>query len=148
VWIVQVLSTNTAPLQQPLPVSLRTQAASGHKENGEKVKGDWFSYPEMAAGGLWTTPSYLARFIIELQKSKAGKSNRVLSVEMAAEMLSGQMDRARYIGSQPSLRMEWRVNPHVTFMANYTYFFSGTFLSETGPGRNINYLMTQLTYKF
>ncbi len=61
---------------------------------------------------------------------------------------SGKTNRARYIGSQPSLWMEWRVNPHLTFIANYTHFFSGSFLRETSPGRNINYLMTQLTYKF
>jgi hypothetical protein len=61
---------------------------------------------------------------------------------------SGRTSQARYIGSQPSLWMEWRVNPHFTFIANYTYFFAGSFVKETGPGRNINYLMTQLTYKF
>jgi Alginate export len=61
---------------------------------------------------------------------------------------SGKTSRARYIGSQPSLWMEWRINPHITFIANYTYFFSGSFLRETTPGRNMNYLMTQMVYRF
>jgi CubicO group peptidase (beta-lactamase class C family) len=90
--VLQKLEMKHSTFQQPLPMNLRAQAASGHKENGEKVEGGWFIYPEMAAGGLWTTPSDLARFAIELQNSKAGKSNRVLSVEMANQMLFGQME--------------------------------------------------------
>ena len=90
--VLQKLKMKHSTYQQPLPMNLRARAACGHKENGEKVKGDWFIYPEMAAGGLWTTPSDLARFAIELQRSKAGKSNRVLSAEMVNQMLSGQME--------------------------------------------------------
>ena len=55
------------------------------------VKGRWHIYPEMAAGGMWSTPSDLARVAIELQRSKAGKSNKVLSTKMTNEMLSDQM---------------------------------------------------------
>ena len=89
--VLQKLEMKQSTYQQPLPLSLRAQAARGHQPNGEKVNGNWFVYPEMAAGGLWTTPSDLARVVIELQKAKAGKSNRVLSRKMANEMLSDQM---------------------------------------------------------
>jgi len=89
--VLKKLEMNQSVYQQPLSMTLRDQAARGHEENGEKVNGNWFTYPEMAAAGLWTTSSDLARFAMELQKSKAGKSNRVLSVEMTTQMLSGQM---------------------------------------------------------
>src|SRR3712207_1884831 len=46
------------------------------------------TYPEMAAAGLWTTPTDLAKWIIEVQRSLAGRSNRVLSKEMTAAMLT------------------------------------------------------------
>jgi CubicO group peptidase (beta-lactamase class C family) len=42
----------------------------------------------MAAAGLWTTPSDLARFAIEIALSKQGQSNRVLSQKMTQEMLT------------------------------------------------------------
>ncbi len=76
---------------QPLPQERWSQAAVGHRSDGEKVKGNWHTYPEMAAAGLWTTPTDLARFAIEIQKSLAGKSNRVLSPEMTKQMLSPQV---------------------------------------------------------
>ncbi|MGK5014733.1 serine hydrolase [Janthinobacterium sp. HLS12-2] len=42
----------------------------------------------MACSSLWTTPSDLARFVIEIQKSASGKSNKVLSQKMINEMLT------------------------------------------------------------
>jgi hypothetical protein len=48
----------------------------------------WHVYPEQAAAGLWTTPSDLARFVIEIQRSAVGQSNRVLSRAIVQEMLS------------------------------------------------------------
>lgn len=89
--VLQKLEMKQSTYEQPLPPKLRAQTAKGHQENGEKVNGDWFIYPEMAAGGLWTTPSDLARVVIELQRTKAGRSHRVLSRRMVNEMLSGQM---------------------------------------------------------
>jgi hypothetical protein len=57
---------------------------------GEAIKGHWHTYPEMAAAGLWTTPSDLALFAIELMESVEGKSNGVLSQEMSRQMLMKQ----------------------------------------------------------
>jgi CubicO group peptidase (beta-lactamase class C family) len=78
--------------EQPLPMHLRTEAACAHDETGARVRGDWFTYPEMAAGGLWTTPSDLARLAIEIQKSNVGASSKVLSAAMTDQMLSDQME--------------------------------------------------------
>ncbi len=74
--------------EQPLPREKAEQAASAHQANGEVVKGRWHVYPELAPAGLWSTPSDLCRFAIELQKSVAGGSNKVISQEMAVKMLA------------------------------------------------------------
>ena len=58
------------------------------------MHGKWHIYPEMAAAGLWTTPTDLAKFAIEIANSRHGKSNRVLSQRMTEEMLTPVMDGA------------------------------------------------------
>jgi CubicO group peptidase (beta-lactamase class C family) len=75
--------------ENPLPKSLESSAATAHGPSGDKVKGRWHIYPEMAAAGLWTTPSDLARYIIEVQRALAGQS-KVLSREMAQQMVTVQ----------------------------------------------------------
>ena len=75
--------------ENPLPKSLEASAATAHRWNGDKVKGRWHIYPEMAAAGLWTTPSDLARYAIEVQRALAGQS-KVLSREMAQQMVTVQ----------------------------------------------------------
>ncbi len=79
--------------EQPLPAERAEQAACGTYWNGNVVHGKWHVYPEMAAGGLWSTPSDLAQFAIEMALSKQGKSNRVLSQAITLEMLKSQVER-------------------------------------------------------
>jgi CubicO group peptidase (beta-lactamase class C family) len=82
------LGMTRSTFAQPLPRDQADQAASGHEMNGEVVAGRWHVYPELAAAGLWTTPSDLCRLAIELQKSVAGESNKIISREMAGKMLT------------------------------------------------------------
>ncbi len=56
--------------------------------NGLPFVGKRYFFPNMAAGGLWTTASDYAKYIIELQKSNLGKSNKIISQELTKEMLS------------------------------------------------------------
>jgi CubicO group peptidase (beta-lactamase class C family)/putative intracellular protease/amidase/DNA-directed RNA polymerase subunit RPC12/RpoP len=89
------LGMNDSTYEQPLPAARAAQAASGTYANGTAVRGKWHVYPEMAAGGLWTTPSDLARLAIEVALSRQGKANRVLSADTAHEMLKPQFGRVR-----------------------------------------------------
>jgi CubicO group peptidase (beta-lactamase class C family) len=91
--VFQKIGMNDSTYEQPLPASRAAQAASGTDASGQTVPGKWHIYPEMAAGGLWTTPTDLAKFAIEVALSKRGKSNRVLSVAMTREMLKPQVDK-------------------------------------------------------
>jgi CubicO group peptidase (beta-lactamase class C family) len=76
--------------ENPLPKAREPEAATAHRANSEKVPGRWHTYPEMAAAGLWTTASDLARYAIEVQRALAGQS-KILSREMAQQMVTVQM---------------------------------------------------------
>jgi CubicO group peptidase (beta-lactamase class C family) len=76
----------------PLPKSLRRSAATAYGGDGKPIAGDFHVYPEMAAAGLWTTPADLARAAIEIENDYAGTSNKVLSKDMAHQMLTHQKD--------------------------------------------------------
>jgi len=78
--------------QQPLPTGLSSSAATPYRVSGEPVQGGWHTYPEMAAAGLWTTPSDLARLAIEVQKEYAGESSKILSRKIMRQMLTHQKD--------------------------------------------------------
>lgn len=94
------------------PPSARAKQASDAHVAGATVKGHFHTYPEMAAAGLWTTPTDLALLVIELQKSLAGKSNKILSKEMTAQMLSPQFQR-------------WGLGPSVTIKGQTIEFSHG-----------------------
>ncbi len=76
--------------EQPLPEALRANAARGHGPDGKVIKGLWHTYPELAAAGLWTTSTDLAKFALELRAEALGDSSKVLSQEMAKTMLTVQ----------------------------------------------------------
>lgn len=86
--VLAPLSMQHSTFEQPLPPSLHAAAATGHDDQGKPIAGKWHTYPEQAAAGLWTTPSDLARFAIELQLASAGKSKKVISQTMATHMLT------------------------------------------------------------
>jgi CubicO group peptidase (beta-lactamase class C family) len=76
--------------QQPLPEDKAAETATGYTQKGEAVVGRWHIYPEMAAAGLWTTASDLARFCIAVQQSLGDKSHSVISTSMTRQMLATQ----------------------------------------------------------
>lgn len=86
--VLKPLGMSHSTFQQPLPEDMLRRAATGHIGSGEPVAGKGFIYNNMAAGGLWTTPSDLATFAMEIQRSLMGESNRVLTREMTELMLA------------------------------------------------------------
>jgi CubicO group peptidase (beta-lactamase class C family) len=84
------LGMSESTFEQPLPVEKSKLAATGHLSNRSPVKGKWHIYPEMAAAGLWTTPSDLVRFAVGVQEAGAGKLEKILSQQMARQMLTDQ----------------------------------------------------------
>ena len=84
--VLQPLKMSDSTFAQPLPEHLEDRAA---RAQGRGVKSrTWNVYPELAAAGLWTTPSDLARFAIGIRKAYRGESNAILSGETATQMLT------------------------------------------------------------
>jgi len=85
--VLQPLGMNDSTYEQPLPDALRSTAAAAHDATGQPIPGRYHTYPEMAAAGLWTTASDLAKFVIEVRQAVTGKT-RVLPGAIANEMLT------------------------------------------------------------
>lgn len=79
--------------EQPLPPARAAITATGTRADGKLIPGKWHIYPEMAAAGLWTTATDLAKFGIEIALSKQGKANHVLSQTTTQEMLKPQIEQ-------------------------------------------------------
>ena len=92
--VLDPLKMSNSTYSQPLPDDWRKKAATGYKSNGSEVEGKIHVYPEMAAAGLWTTPTDLAKFAIEMQLSLVGRSNKILSKNSVAMMTTPVVDEA------------------------------------------------------
>jgi len=82
------LGMTASTYEQPIPDALAPRAARAHNGAGRRMGPPWHVYPEQAAAGLWTTPSDLARFIIEVQKAYRGPAGAVLTQASAREMIA------------------------------------------------------------
>ncbi len=80
----------SSSFEQPQPPARTALAAGGLSLDRKPVHGRWHIYPEMAAAGLWTTPTDLARFAIEIQQTLAGGGHGVISPDMAHQFLTVQ----------------------------------------------------------
>jgi CubicO group peptidase (beta-lactamase class C family) len=88
-WVLDPLAMTNSTFEQPLPAARHAQAARAHNGKGVRSGADpWHAYPEQAAAGLWTTPTDLAKFAIEVQLATAGRSKKVLSPVIAREMIT------------------------------------------------------------
>ena len=88
-WVLDPIGMTRSTFEQPLPAARQAQAARAHNGKGVRSGTDpWHVYPEQAAAGLWTTPTDLAKFAIEVQLATGGRSKKVLAPAMAREMIT------------------------------------------------------------
>ena len=119
-------------------------------------KGPYYSYAELFA----------RRNLIALQPSLELKLSKTVSLtanpalfwrESTSDglysiagtvLVSGQKSTARYVATQASVHLEWRMNRNLTFFTEYAHFFPGEFLRQSTPGRNINYWTGWLNIRY
>ncbi len=85
------IGMTSSTFEQPPDAAHAARTASAYEADRSAVHGRWHVYPEMAAAGLWTNPTDLARFIIEIQQTLAGKGHGVISQRMARQYLTDQI---------------------------------------------------------
>jgi CubicO group peptidase (beta-lactamase class C family) len=86
--VLEPVGMSNSTYEQPLPAEREKQAARAHSGSGRRMGAPWHVYPEMAAAGLWTTPTDLANLLIEVQLTLLGRSQRVLTQRTAQEMVT------------------------------------------------------------
>jgi len=91
--VLDKIGMSDSSYEQPLPPARAAATATGTSADGTPIPSKWHIYPEMAAAGLWTTPTDLAKFGIETALSKQGKANHVLDQATTREMLKPQIEQ-------------------------------------------------------
>jgi CubicO group peptidase (beta-lactamase class C family) len=86
--VLDPLRMNDSSYEQPLPADRASHASRAHNGQGKAMGAMWHVYPEQAAAGLWTTPSDLSRFLIEVQQAFRGPKGAVLSQAAASAMVT------------------------------------------------------------
>jgi CubicO group peptidase (beta-lactamase class C family) len=81
------LGMSRSTFEQPLPASMAHNAASGYVPDGSMTVGKWHIYPEISPDGLWTTATDLAHFVIDMQRTMATDSGKVLKRATARQMV-------------------------------------------------------------
>ncbi|HEY2892143.1 MAG TPA: serine hydrolase domain-containing protein [Dongiaceae bacterium] len=88
--VLKPLGMASSLFAQPLPPDRLAHAAMGHHGDGDALPGGSRLIPEIAAGGLWSTPSDLARLLIDLAASYRGEQGHLLKPATAQAMFAHQ----------------------------------------------------------
>jgi CubicO group peptidase (beta-lactamase class C family) len=86
--VLSPLNMRESSYEQPQPADRAQHASRAHNGEGKSKDAIYHIYPEQAAAGLWTTPSDLAKFIIEVQKAVRGPKGAVLTQQSANAMIT------------------------------------------------------------
>ncbi|MEE9361351.1 MAG: serine hydrolase domain-containing protein [Cellulophaga sp.] len=86
-YVLDPLGMTSSTYANPLPKKYHNLAATGYYNDGTAVKGKWHTYPEMAAAGLWTTPSQLVLWSKEIQQILQTQKDGLLKAQTVNEML-------------------------------------------------------------
>jgi CubicO group peptidase (beta-lactamase class C family) len=117
--VLKPLGMTNSFFNQPPPSNKLKLIATGYDEDGTELATKFNIIPEQAAGGLWTTPTDVGKFIIETQLAMEGKSAKVLSSEMTKLQLTPTVDAVSALGVFIDKRKNTRYFTHDA--RNYGY---------------------------
>lgn len=88
--LLSPLGMKNSSYDQQFPSSRDRSFATAHIM-GEPVTGDYHTYPEKAAAGLWTTPKDLAEWILSLQNGLHNPPDTPVDSTVVADMITRQI---------------------------------------------------------
>ena len=88
-YILKPLGMNNSHFNEQVDSSL---ASAAFNSKGEMIPHLWNRYPEKAAAGLWTTPTDLAKYCVEIQNIKSGKKDGILKRSTIEMILNNHID--------------------------------------------------------
>jgi CubicO group peptidase (beta-lactamase class C family) len=91
--VLAPLGMTHSTFEQPLPAARLSEVAMPYRGDGNPLQEGPHVYPEIAAAGLWTTPTDLAHYALGVQAALAGKSKKVISAKTARAMLTPVIDQ-------------------------------------------------------
>lgn len=131
--VLKPLGMTNSFFNQPPPKNKLKLLATGYNEDGTELATKFNIIPEQAAGGLWTTPTEVCKFIIETQLAYEGKSSKVLSSEMTKLQLTPTVDAVSALGIFIDKRGETKYFTHDA--RNYGY--SGVYYGSMEGGNGV-----------
>lgn len=94
--VLEPFGLTNSTYEQPLPNCWVKRAATAHPWKGIPLKGKFYTYPEMAAAGLWTTSEDLATVGVELLKVlHSRKAPILLTKDTIESMLRPQLNHQK-----------------------------------------------------
>lgn len=127
------LGMTRSTYEQPLPASMAHNAASGYVPDGSMTVGKWHIYPEISPDGLWTTATDLAHFVIDMQKTLATDSGKVLKRATAKQMVEPIVEPHSGVGLMLIDKRGERYFEH----GGWNEGFCGEILGHVGSGKGV-----------
>ncbi len=92
--VLKPLGMTRSTYEQPISQEDWTDHSAAHDHGGRRITGGFHVYPEQFPAGLWTTPSDLAKFVLEVQQLAASQDGQILTSQLGKEMLTPVFGRA------------------------------------------------------
>jgi len=85
--VLKPLKMTNSTFSQPLSTKYKNYASGSNKEMAT-LKGNYYIYPEQSAGGLWSTATDIAKFVLSIQNDLKGCPNSLINKQLTDEMLT------------------------------------------------------------
>lgn len=85
--VLKPLKMTNSTFSQPLLPQYKNYAYGSDKEM-QRLKGNYYIYPEQSAGGLWSTATDIAKFVLSIQNDLKGSPNSLINKRLSEQMLT------------------------------------------------------------